>query len=88
MSTSWSSRLRGAALWLSACVRAASARARRARCLNRPNAVAAYRGGHDHAEVICFLASRDAELVTGVTIDATGGNRESIAQIRGNCREV
>ena len=28
----------------------------------------------DQARVICFLASRDADFVTGVTIDVTGGN--------------
>jgi NAD(P)-dependent dehydrogenase (short-subunit alcohol dehydrogenase family) len=28
----------------------------------------------DQAKVICFLASRDADFVTGVTIDVTGGN--------------
>src|SRR2546423_2187334 len=28
----------------------------------------------DQAKVICFLASSDAEFVTGVTIDVTGGN--------------
>ena len=28
---------------------------------------------HDQARVICFLASRDADFVTGVTIDVTGG---------------
>ena len=27
----------------------------------------------DQARVICFLASRDADFVTGVTIDVTGG---------------
>src|SRR3989442_4150674 len=31
----------------------------------------------DQARVICFLASRDADFVTGVTIDVTGG---------GNCK--
>ena len=33
-----------------------------------PRAVAA-----DQAKVICFLASSDADFVTGVTIDVTGG---------------
>ena len=28
----------------------------------------------DQAKVICFLASSDADFVTGVTIDVTGGN--------------
>jgi NAD(P)-dependent dehydrogenase (short-subunit alcohol dehydrogenase family) len=28
---------------------------------------------NDHARVICFLASADADFVTGVTIDVTGG---------------
>jgi NAD(P)-dependent dehydrogenase (short-subunit alcohol dehydrogenase family) len=28
----------------------------------------------DQARVICFLASRDADFVTGVTIDVTGGS--------------
>jgi NAD(P)-dependent dehydrogenase (short-subunit alcohol dehydrogenase family) len=28
----------------------------------------------DQARVICFLASQDADFVTGVTIDVTGGN--------------
>ena len=28
----------------------------------------------DQAKVICFLASNDADFVTGVTIDVTGGN--------------
>ena len=28
---------------------------------------------HDQARVICFLASADADFVTGVTIDVTGG---------------
>jgi NAD(P)-dependent dehydrogenase (short-subunit alcohol dehydrogenase family) len=28
----------------------------------------------DQARVICFLASSDADFVTGVTIDVTGGN--------------
>ena len=28
----------------------------------------------DQAKVICFLASGDADFVTGVTIDVTGGN--------------
>jgi NAD(P)-dependent dehydrogenase (short-subunit alcohol dehydrogenase family) len=28
----------------------------------------------DQARVICFLASHDADFVTGVTIDVTGGN--------------
>jgi len=28
---------------------------------------------HDQARVICFLASSDADFVTGVTIDVTGG---------------
>ena len=28
----------------------------------------------DQARVICFLASNDADFVTGVTIDVTGGN--------------
>jgi NAD(P)-dependent dehydrogenase (short-subunit alcohol dehydrogenase family) len=28
----------------------------------------------DQARVICFLASRDADFVTGITIDVTGGN--------------
>ena len=28
----------------------------------------------DQAKVICFLASADADFVTGVTIDVTGGN--------------
>jgi NAD(P)-dependent dehydrogenase (short-subunit alcohol dehydrogenase family) len=28
----------------------------------------------DQARVICFLASADADFVTGVTIDVTGGN--------------
>jgi NAD(P)-dependent dehydrogenase (short-subunit alcohol dehydrogenase family) len=28
----------------------------------------------DQAQVICFLASSDADFVTGVTIDVTGGN--------------
>ena len=27
----------------------------------------------DQAKVICFLASPDADYVTGVTIDVTGG---------------
>jgi NAD(P)-dependent dehydrogenase (short-subunit alcohol dehydrogenase family) len=27
----------------------------------------------DQARAICFLASRDADFVTGVTIDVTGG---------------
>jgi NAD(P)-dependent dehydrogenase (short-subunit alcohol dehydrogenase family) len=27
----------------------------------------------DQAKVICFLASSDADFVTGVTIDVTGG---------------
>ena len=27
----------------------------------------------DQARVICFLASSDADFVTGVTIDVTGG---------------
>jgi NAD(P)-dependent dehydrogenase (short-subunit alcohol dehydrogenase family) len=27
----------------------------------------------DQARVICFLASRDADFVTGLTIDVTGG---------------
>jgi NAD(P)-dependent dehydrogenase (short-subunit alcohol dehydrogenase family) len=27
----------------------------------------------DQARVICFLASPDADFVTGVTIDVTGG---------------
>jgi NAD(P)-dependent dehydrogenase (short-subunit alcohol dehydrogenase family) len=27
----------------------------------------------DQARVICFLASGDADFVTGVTIDVTGG---------------
>jgi NAD(P)-dependent dehydrogenase (short-subunit alcohol dehydrogenase family) len=27
----------------------------------------------DQARVICFLASADADFVTGVTIDVTGG---------------
>ena len=27
----------------------------------------------DQAKVICFLASADADFVTGVTIDVTGG---------------
>jgi len=27
----------------------------------------------DQARVICFLASQDADFVTGVTIDVTGG---------------
>ena len=30
-------------------------------------------GAADQARVICFLASRDADFVTGVTIDVTGG---------------
>lgn len=29
----------------------------------------------DQASVICFLASKDADFVTGVTIDVTGGQR-------------
>lgn len=29
----------------------------------------------DQARVICFLASRDADFVSGVTIDVTGGQR-------------
>jgi NAD(P)-dependent dehydrogenase (short-subunit alcohol dehydrogenase family) len=28
----------------------------------------------DQANVICFLASSDADFVTGVTIDVTGGS--------------
>jgi len=28
----------------------------------------------DQAKVICFLASSDADFVTGLTIDVTGGN--------------
>jgi NAD(P)-dependent dehydrogenase (short-subunit alcohol dehydrogenase family) len=28
----------------------------------------------DQARVICFLASSDADFVTGVTIDVTGGS--------------
>jgi NAD(P)-dependent dehydrogenase (short-subunit alcohol dehydrogenase family) len=28
----------------------------------------------DQARVICFLASQDADFVTGVTIDVTGGS--------------
>ena len=28
----------------------------------------------DQAKVICFLASSDADFVSGVTIDVTGGN--------------
>jgi NAD(P)-dependent dehydrogenase (short-subunit alcohol dehydrogenase family) len=28
----------------------------------------------DQARVICFLASHDADFVTGITIDVTGGN--------------
>src|SRR5205823_5185752 len=28
----------------------------------------------DQAKVICFLASNDADFVTGITIDVTGGN--------------
>jgi NAD(P)-dependent dehydrogenase (short-subunit alcohol dehydrogenase family) len=31
-------------------------------------------GAADQAKVICFLASSDADFVTGVTIDVTGGN--------------
>ncbi len=27
----------------------------------------------DQAKVICFLASSDADFITGVTIDVTGG---------------
>jgi NAD(P)-dependent dehydrogenase (short-subunit alcohol dehydrogenase family) len=28
----------------------------------------------DQARVICFLASQDADFITGVTIDVTGGS--------------
>jgi NAD(P)-dependent dehydrogenase (short-subunit alcohol dehydrogenase family) len=31
-------------------------------------------GAADQAKVVCFLASSDADFVTGVTINVTGGN--------------
>lgn len=30
----------------------------------------------DQARVVCFLASRDADFITGATLDVTGGQRQ------------
>ena len=36
-------------------------------------ALAKWKEAADQAKVICFLASGDADFVTGLTIDVTGG---------------
>ena len=45
----------------------------RSRAPNRAHPAGAGGDPEDQARVICFLASSDADFVTGVTIDVTGG---------------